>query len=241
MAITAHLHTRLLAVLTRRGYKEADWLISSNRHDGKAPGTELLIRYAFDDGFYLRAVIPKERVKPSKEAYEPDFVIPMVFSPGEASVEEKATVHGVDQLLTAILSWAERVDRELTSGPVARQLAEQQAKIEELLSRIIDAEKVGDSFFTRQEAEAFQTRITQLEEELVAAVEQQQLDAKEMQAAIAEIHREMEDLREAATKLKKKSVARKVASWAVGVATPAITKALGMGGIEVIHRLLPPP
>lgn len=197
-----------------------------------------MIVYLCDPRFMLQGTIGTSKAE-KKDGYgATDFRIILSTRPGEATETEKLSVWGTGALLEEVQKWLLRIRDELSSGPLARELEQQRAHIQELAKK---AEEIEDSYFSRAEAESWKAKLSEIEGKLAETIKASSADRDSQKKELEALHREMEALRQQVDMLSKKGFLRRFGGWVMRIAqSPEAQKLIAQAAESEIQKYLPP-
>jgi hypothetical protein len=181
---------------------------------------QLNIRYKHDPRYWFGFVIPTAKT-------DKKYLFECRMAPGEVSAEETATFSSPSDLTYGITEWSRRLYGEMVSHPIARQIEEQSAAVNDLLKSIAEMHAAAPGYFTKAEADALKSQIEELEKRLVQLIHQQGENAKDAEEREQNLRAELNDVKSLLTKLPKK-----------GVATLLATRVLGWLGRDENQKLI---
>lgn len=194
---------------------------------GRSGPTDLIITYFDNEAYEFRVSLPKGKDK------DGNFEFDGMVRPGEYAHEQDLCLKGGAQLMTEIKSWVQRIEQDIRSNPLGRRLAEQQARIDDLLKQFSSVPS-GNEYFTREEAEDMRKRLDKLEGQLVEQLKKASLDDKAEQQKISEVDNDIGVLKAQLEQVPKKSWFKRLAvRLGIWAADPTNQQLLQAGGAVV--------
>lgn len=114
--------------------------------------------------------------------------------PGEINNRERSIAHNSEDLVEAVEAWAIRLQEELEVIPERRELAIQWEQLEELFKTVSG---MPDDYFSREEAEAFAARLTDLEDKINRSLTESIQSQEELSQKLGRIQEDFESLKKA--------------------------------------------
>ncbi len=156
-------------------------------------------------------------------------------SPGKIFDKEATASVNAVALEDHIRAWLQRLDDELSSIPVQRQLEEQQQEIDKLCEQLGNIPK---DYFSRQEAEYLKGRLDDLEARLTENLRAATEDQTELQTKIDEISNDMSALKDNIDVLNKRGWAKALVTRTFEWAKDPVNRKLLKSGSDVAKDLL---
>ena len=231
--IRKHYLTQIGSMINEHGrFKEADfWTTFEPREAARDAEIEegvedretqyaLEITYCYEPQYKFIATM-----RPSDEQTPRSIYTTVTASPGHLLVTETATNVPAHQLSDYIRGWLQRLDEELSSVPLQRQLEEQHREIESIFKQL---DQIPKDFISRQEAEVLRGRLDDLEARLIQNLQETVADQEELENKIKAISDDMSTLKENMQALNKrgwaKSVVTRAFEWAKDPANRRVLK-----------------
>lgn len=196
-------------------------------------GSLLTIKYLYDPAFCLTVRVPTEKTAFGNS--QSQFVINGEVCPGELNRKEPVSFMGLEGLRAGLESWLNRIRGENESGPVIRQMREQEEQIAALRGELAS---VPDEFFSREEAADLKTRLDDLERRLIENLKKNTKDKNEVADRISQISADIQMLKDTMNAVPKSSWAGAVCSRAFGWLKDPVNRQLITSGAQVATELL---
>jgi len=142
-----------------------------------------------------------------------------------------------NQLNGYIKDWLKRLDEELSSIPLQRQIEEQHQEIQLIFEQLRDIPK---DFISKQEAEGLSARLDELETRLTKNLQETVADQAELETKIKTISDDMSLLKENMNVLNKRNWAKALVTRTFEWAKDPVNRKLLKSGAEVAKELLLP-
>jgi polyhydroxyalkanoate synthesis regulator phasin len=207
---------------------------------------QLLIRYEYDQQYYIEINIPNEKssfTKPetnfngkTTHVEYLNYKIDGKMSPGQLSISEAFKYEGENSIAKAINLWLNNLWEELTITPEIRVFNAQKEEIEKIKSQV---ENIPDEYFSADEGKELKERLDKLEKQLADKLAAEVPDIKESKEQIDKLHHEIETLKQTIPVLKKsgwfKSLITKTMTWLSDPKNQKLLKA----GKDLVNTMLP--
>jgi hypothetical protein len=155
--------------------------------------SEITITYRFDERY-------KFHIDLSPGTGSANAKITAREAPGEVGDEDHIGYRDSEELLTALTQWMDRLHEELKAIPVYRAIEDQRRQLAEFFTQYGN---VQDEYFTRDEADEVNLRLSNLEAQLIQTIKASALSEVQAQRKIEQLEKEMAVLREKVDVLKK--------------------------------------
>jgi hypothetical protein len=199
-------------------------------------GASMLVTYRYHPSFRFSVTIPGSASATGYTGSE--YKIEGTVSPGELIQSEKVSYSNQSSMLSGLRRWAERVTEELRAMPVARQIAEQQKQIDEILADVAD---VSEGHFSREEAAELKAKLDDLQTRMVEHLKERDLTQQDLRTKVETLQAEIATLKLGLDSLSKKgwvaSLKVRVARWTRDPDNMQLLKS----GTDFIKQLLLPP
>ncbi|HXY39514.1 MAG TPA: hypothetical protein VEQ10_07590 [Vicinamibacteria bacterium] len=217
----------------RAAIDKSNYFVADDFHidteNTKDSSSNLIVRYRFNDSYYLVAVVPLSANN------GPWFEISMTVKPGSIADTEVLTVGAWDEVVQATQNWLARIHEELQAVPVARELAQQAQELEDLLKKYAD---LPDEYFTKTEAADMEERLEQIQSHLEESLTEQVQDPSLLKLKMVGIRQDIRTLKETLPSLKKQSWAGKLLVRVCGWMRDPDHREVLKSGAEVARSLL---
>lgn len=222
-------------------FKEADFSTVFERRerdpfaeaaDETEDGYVLEIIYRFEPQFKFIATMPASDQLTPKSIYTT-----ITTTPGHMLITESVSNVRATELSDYIKNWLHRLDEELSSIPLQRQLEEQHKEIEFIFQQL---NEIPNDFISKQEAESLRFRLDDLEERLTKNLQETVTDQKELENKIKAISDDMSALKENMNVLNKRGWAKSLVTRTFEWAKDPVNRKLLKSGVEVARELLSP-
>jgi polyhydroxyalkanoate synthesis regulator phasin len=219
--------------LVSQGFQPADFSATEGREGNEGP-VSFEIRYRYHEAYHFKFGVPA--VRTTRGEREAEYFFDVSLSPGEISQDEHKTVVGSAALIHAISIWLSHISMELASLPTNRAVDEQRRQIEAIIEELGE---VSDGYFSREEADALDAKLEQLEEKLEANARNSIADEAQLRKRIEQLERDFVELRAQVSALPKRGFVRSFAVRAARWASDPANRGLLKSGIDLARLMLP--
>jgi hypothetical protein len=196
--------------------------------------TKITILYRYDERYWFIAILPRSKTE-SEHSILKSYAIEIGMSPGELNDRESFTVENKSGLLKTLRDWTGFLQEELETIPERRELAIQREQLEELFKTVSD---MPDGYFSREEAEVFAVRLTDLEDKMKHSVSESIQSQEELKQRLERIQADFESLKKSLHTMTKKNWAKAAMVRAAEWLKDPLNRKLLKSGADVAKAIL---
>jgi hypothetical protein len=170
----------------------------------KEKSSIITIYYKYDSEYFLEFEIPTSTTEVeqqySRKSY---YYYKAKISPWDAAKVEKVAFESKDKFLSGILTWLKYLEEDLLSIPLNRKINDYEQKLAEYTEMVND---LDGEYFSRSDAENLKSKISELQEQMIANINNLYKKSDEKEEYINNLKKEIEALKSKFEILDKKSV-----------------------------------
>jgi hypothetical protein len=167
-----------------------DFLIDTELTEAKKE-TKITIQYRYDEHYRFIAILPRSKTEPEHSILK-SYAIEVGMSPAELNDRESFRVEDKSGLLKTLRDWTGFLQEELETIPERRELAIQREQLEELFKTVSD---MPEGYFSKEEAEAFARRLTDIENKMKHSLAETIQSQEELRQRLGKIQADFESLK----------------------------------------------
>lgn len=219
-----------------RRFKSDDFALETRKISNNQ--SSLALRYRFQPDYCFNAHIHQQQksIKTSSGVEVTGNVISGWLCPGTMMERENIDTVGTKGLLIEIEAWLDRLQQELATVPIVRELELHTQQIEQLLQH---TKTLPEEYFTVAEAEKLSARLDELENELCENLKVSTNREDIWRAKITSLEKDFNDLRSQMFSLTQRgwlgSLLVRFARWSADADNARVLK----GGVQIAKSLLP--